>query len=230
MFARHSLVWLTDAGWLQAERDVEAPDRDAIQRWHRHDWPAVARRGEVAGEVGHAATHALLGVALPPHSEDGMKRRIPLRIACAEVKRTARPLRLESVIPHAPVHWRQKLIALDHAAQQLGICFLSYGSLAWQALTGQRYLSATSDIDLLFFPANLAQLRQGVALLGNSSPDLPLDGEIVFKGGQAVAWKEWRSCMDSPHPAHVLVKEIHGIRLCSAAALLATLESSPCMT
>ena len=92
-----------------------------------------------------------------------------------------------------------------------------------QALTGLLYVTPASDIDLLFHPTCRRQLDDGVALLARHAEELPLDGEIVFPGGQAVSWKEWR--MAIANPAKVIVKELHGVRLVDTASLLSTLEA-----
>jgi phosphoribosyl-dephospho-CoA transferase len=76
-----------------------------------------------------------------------------------------------------------------------------------------------SDIDLLFFPANRNALDAGLALLERYSAVLPLDGEIVFPSGDAVAWKEWLNA------DRVMVKDAVTVRLAPTAALLATLDA-----
>jgi phosphoribosyl-dephospho-CoA transferase len=93
-----------------------------------------------------------------------------------------------------------------------------------QAITGQSYLTPASDIDLLFVPADAASLRAGLALLEQYAALLPLDGEIVFPSGEAVAWKEWISA--GRHDARVLVKDAGAVRLAPMAQLLATLEAA----
>jgi phosphoribosyl-dephospho-CoA transferase len=60
-----------------------------------------------------------------------------------------------------------------------------------QTLTGERYLGASSDIDLLLRPLNCAQLDTGLAVVARHAQSLPLDGEIEFPSGHAVSWKEW---------------------------------------
>jgi phosphoribosyl-dephospho-CoA transferase len=49
---------------------------------------------------------------------------------------------------------------------------------------------------------------------------LPLDGEIVFPSGDAVAWKEWAGA------ERVLVKRASAVRLAPVAELLSTLEDA----
>jgi phosphoribosyl-dephospho-CoA transferase len=99
-----------------------------------------------------------------------------------------------------------------------------FGSVAMQALTGLQYVTATSDVDVLFEPASRAALEDGLALLSRHAAVLPLDGEIVFPGGAAVSWKEWRMAM--AHPAKVLVKDLRSVRLADTASLLARLETA----
>lgn len=230
MFTRHNLVWLNDGGWRQALAAADRHDHVAIQHWRQQDWPTIACRQEVDHTVPpeHFATFAdavSLGLALPPDPDDGTKRRIALRVACAGVKKIMPPLQLAEAIAMAPADWRMPLAALDAEARNQSIPFFIYGSLALQTLTGQHYLTAHSDIDLLFYPTTPEQLTTGLDLLFKHAAILPLDGEIIFPGAQAVAWKEWRNATQSPHQ-RVLVKEGHRVRLAELASLLETFATS----
>jgi phosphoribosyl-dephospho-CoA transferase len=89
-------------------------------------------------------------------------------------------------------------------------------------------VTATSDIDLLFFPRNSAQLYKGMDLFASHAKALPLDGEIIFPAGQAVAWKEWLAAMRASSACRVLVKEKHSVHLSTMDALLHTLEDHTC--
>jgi phosphoribosyl-dephospho-CoA transferase len=225
MLERHKLVWLSERGW-QTALDRAPPCRQrAIDQWRRADWPAVVRRAD-----NDAADHQIcIGIALAPDPADGTKIRIPLRAAISDVKKILDPVRLAEVIAAAPQPWRPRLDALERAAQQRGLSLRVYGSLALQALTGRTYVTAASDIDLLFYPTTCAQLDSGLQLLALHSDALPLDGEIIFPSGQAVAWKEWMAAMQARSAARVLVKEKNAVRLTTTAALLATLQEQACM-
>lgn len=213
MYSRHELVWLTAAGW-QAAR-AAAPGQDAaLARWQREDWPAVVRRRD----AGVADDIVCLGVALPPDA-DGVKCRIALQASTAGVSRSMRALPLADAAAAAPPAWRDGLRALAADAQALAL--RAYGSLALQACTGLPYLRPSSDIDLLLYPRSAGELRTGLALLAEHGRRLPLDGEVVFPSGAAVAWKEW---LDAGRAgARVLVKERGAVRLDHPAALLASL-------
>ena len=97
-----------------------------------------------------------------------------------------------------------------------------FGSLAMQSFTGLPYLTDSSDIDVLFAPADRKQLDEGLALLSAASAHVPLDGEIVFPGGAAVSWKEWRDAGEAGRT--VLVKTIDEVRLSEPDSLLAMLQ------
>lgn len=211
MFSRHELVWLTGAGWDAALASALPGQHAAIEQWRREDWPAVVRRAD----TGLAHGQVSLGIPLPP-SPDGVKGRIALNASGSDVARRRPALALADAAPAAPRRWRP---ALDVLAASIPL--RSYGSLAMQAVTGLSYLTPSSDIDLLFFPVDANALHAGLALLEQHAAALPLDGEIVFPCGAAVAWKEW--LLASRNQARVLVKDAGAVRLAPMAELMAGL-------
>jgi phosphoribosyl-dephospho-CoA transferase len=219
MFSRHELAWLSSAGWDAAIDRAQPGERAAFEQWRRMDWPAIVRRADAGLEPGHVS----LGIPLPP-AADGSKGRIALRALKALVARRSPPLALADAARSAPTLWEASLAALAMDSFASGTALHAYGSLAMQAITKLPYVTSTSDIDLLFAPANIESLRKGLALLEQYASLLPLDGEIVFPSGAAVAWKEWLAA-ESVH-ARVLVKEANAVRLASIAELLASLEAA----
>jgi phosphoribosyl-dephospho-CoA transferase len=215
MFSRHELAWLSSAGWDAAIGRAQPGERQAIEQWRRQDWPAIVRRAD----TGLDPDQVCLGIPLPP-AVDGSKGRIALRAPKAEVARRTPPLALAEVLRSAPSRWQASLAALEKDSSSAGTALHLYGSLAMQAITSLPYVTSNSDIDLLFVPANSASLRTGLALLEKYVGALPLDGEIVFPSGAAVAWKEWLSA--EPVQARVLVKEAAAVRLASIDELLST--------
>jgi phosphoribosyl-dephospho-CoA transferase len=213
MFCRHDLVWLSGRGWQAARAGAPSSQHAAFDRWQREDWPAVVRRAD----AGLAPGHVSLGIPLPP-SPDGVKGRLAFNAPAADVARRIPALALSDAAAAAPPRWRP---ALDALADSMPL--RAYGSLAMQAATGQSYLTATSDIDLLFRPADADDLRDGLLLLERHAAVLPLDGEIVFPSGAAVSWKEWLGAAAAR--SRVLVKDAGAVRLAPMAELLATLEA-----
>ena len=215
MYSRHELAWLSSRGWDAAIERAQPGQRDAIALWRRQDWPAVVRRAD----AGLAPGQGSLGIPLPPAS-DGTKGRIALNVLEADIARRDLPLALADAAQAAPERWRTSLAELVMGSS--GLALRVYGSLAMEAITGQSYLTPASDIDLLFAPSDTASLDEGLLLLEQYATLLPLDGEIVFPSGAAVAWKEWLGA--APMQSRVLVKNAGAVRLASIAELTATLE------
>jgi phosphoribosyl-dephospho-CoA transferase len=225
MFARHDLVWLSDHGWQAALNSAAPHCRYAIKLWQQAEWPAIVRRAD----TGTLDDEVCLGIALPPDPADGSKKRIPLRAPVSDITKTTSPLCIDAAIAAAPAAWRAGLAALQQQAQKRDLSLRIYGSLALQTLTKQRYITAASDIDLLLIPATSGQLFAGLDLLASHAAVLPLDGEIVFPSGQAVAWKEWRNATSASSDMRVLVKGKQSVSLQNTAALLSTLADHSCV-
>lgn len=234
---RHSLVWLAARGW-DCVQGTAAPEpvaiRDAISRWRAADWPLVVRRAEP-----DAANDSIaVGIALPPDTKTGVKPRVGAMIASLDISRQALPVTVASVLPMAPPHWRAALLALHLESTDSLPPMRVFGSLAWQSITGMPYLRTASDIDLLFAPHTRQELDDGIALLARYAALLPLDGEVVFPCGAAVAWKEWRNSFEAADPGadpaadppatRVLAKRRCGVSLVTCAALLATFDTIAC--
>lgn len=226
MFARHDLVWLSGEGWRQAQDMVPPNCRDMIQMWRQADWPAIVRRAD----ADLSPDQLSLGIAMPPCPTDGRKTRIGIRVRGADVRRILPPLSIGQVREATPQPWHPFLRTLDSEAAAQGLAIRVYGSVALQALTRQPYLTAASDIDVLLRPMTSVQLLRGIHLLNCYSHHLPLDGEIVFPNGQAVAWKELSLALRAKSGHRVLVKEMHKVSLARTDALLATMKDDVCMT
>ncbi|MDQ2823786.1 MAG: malonate decarboxylase holo-[acyl-carrier-protein] synthase [Pseudomonadota bacterium] len=206
MFSRHELVWLTPAGWDAA---IARSPHAALTLWRARNWPAVVRRHE----DGAGIDDVCLGIPLP--LSFGARQRLALVVKRSHVARRQLPLPLADALSSAPPEWLAALVALQRAAV---VDLRVFGSLAMQSLTGMAYVRAQSDIDLLMTPTSHAELEGGLNLVSEASALLPLDGEIVFANGAAVAWKEWLAARRDG--ARVLVKSIDSVRLMQPAMLV----------
>lgn len=209
---RHHLVWLRPS-WRAALRAPVAPDllEDAV-RWIGRGLPAVAARRAADDD----ARGLCLGVALPGPG----RRRVALRVAPAAVARVTGPLALRDALVSAPGAWRDRLAALDAEARAAGLVAAVYGSLAWQHLSGERYVTEASDVDVLLAPRTAAELRAALDLfrahLADRAP--ALDGELLLPGGRAVSGREVAS-----GASRVLVKSGTTVALEPAGAALGVL-------
>lgn len=194
--------------------------RTVLERWRDKSWPLIVRRREPGTPEGFICA----GLAAPPDRATGAKLRIPLVIDARHIARHERPLPLHTAQQALPAHQQEAFNAFADVADAAQFDMRVYGSLAMQALTAQSYLHAASDIDIVFRPANPQALDQGVALLAAHAAHLPLDGEIVFPSGEAVAWKEWHASHTSG--ARVLVKKASCVALRPAGELRMELEAA----
>ena len=219
MISRHELAWLTEAGWQRVLSHSGCPPELSV--WAQRSLPLVGRRHE----PGVAADVLCLGAPLPP-APDGTRRRAAFAVPAEEIARIMPPLQLELAVSACadalPVAWQEPLDTLCVQLPGLRVC----GSLAMQALTGMTYLRPGSDIDLLFAPADPEALAAGVRQLQACARDVPLDGELLFPSGDAVAWKEWTAAA-SPS-SRVLAKRRDTVRLVRRDALLSAWEAVPC--
>ncbi|MDO9420033.1 MAG: malonate decarboxylase holo-[acyl-carrier-protein] synthase [Herminiimonas sp.] len=218
MLYRHNRVWLSSSGWQRACAAASPAHLSALQHWAANDWPLVVRRSESvlpADSLG-------LGLALPPDAQTGVKTRIPLTVTLNEITQHEPALAFSAVANAVPSAWQAAYVDLIHELDAAQLKLHVYGSLALQAITGLPYLTAKSDIDVLFSPHTHVQLQQGLQILQTYSQQLPLDGEIVFPSGRAVAWKEWANAANSSHK--VMAKSMTTLNLMNVDDLLFGLE------
>ena len=192
------------AGMLAGRGDLA--DEPLLAAWARRGWPLIIRRPVREDAPGTVP----LGLPLPPTRK---KRRLMLRLAPEDLVGSAPPPRLTAARVAAPEAWRntiESLLALDAQAR----CF---GGLAWQHLTGLAYLTAESDLDLLWRvdSAKAADaLAVRIAEIAEHAP-MRIDGELITPAGVGVQWREWGS------PARELVaKGRDGVCMADRAELL----------
>ncbi|MGN7985484.1 malonate decarboxylase holo-[acyl-carrier-protein] synthase [Burkholderia sp. 22313] len=207
---RHTLVTLTAAGWGAARaRDPALAADPRVQAWAARGWPLIVRR---ASPDEADAARIPLGLPLPPSAG---KRRIALNVA-ADALASVRPLPgLADVLAAAPDAWRATLRELDALGARCGVQGRVFGSLAWQALTGEHYLSESSDLDIVLpLPdaAALAALLDGLAALDARAP-MRIDGELLRDDGAGVNWRELHARLPE-----VAVKTANAVELMSADA------------
>lgn len=211
---------------MRAMAELPEDCRQDVDAWRGHDWPAVVRRPDDNASPNGTATIALGLSPAPAENHVGRRRRIGFVASTEHIARTALPLLLSDAMASAPDRWRSGLGQLADAGESAGVTLRAFGSLAWQHLTGAPCMTVRSDVDLLFHPASVQQLEDGLELLSAHASRLPLDGEIVFPNGDAVAWKEWRQARASGAGCRVLVKHLCGVRLVPADTLLTLFSRS----
>ncbi|KOX55932.1 malonate decarboxylase holo-[acyl-carrier-protein] synthase [Methylobacterium fujisawaense] len=209
-FRRHDLVRVDPAAWDAWRAD--RPDLGAVphlEGWASAGRPLIVRR-RVPGETGDAVP---LGLPLPP--ADG-KRRIGLALPASALSPVP-AVSLTEAAAHAPASWGPAVDALTALGRRHGLVPRPFGSLLWQAVTGLTYLSAASDLDLLW-PCRVpvpVGLLDGIAAVAETAP-MGIDGEILLPDGAGLHWRELR---DAPEDGSVLAKSLDRLALQAVAGL-----------
>ena len=114
------------------------------------------------------------------------------RVGGAAVARVDPPLPLAEAVPSAPPGWRDPLTELDRAAASVGVPLSVVGTLAWQHLAAEPYITPRSTVELLFRPGTRGQLEAILGLLRarEAWDGPPLAGEAVLGWNDAVAWRD----------------------------------------
>lgn len=214
---RHDLVYLRPgAGFAWAGPPPASPVvRAAVAAWIAAGRPLVAARQPADGGG------LLLGLALPLALA---RQRVALRVDAGAVAEIRPPLALAACLGGQSAAVREVLTTLERVLRRAGVGLGAYGSLAWEALSGEAYRHAESDIDLICDVADRAQLETALALFADAATTLPcrLDGEIRLPGGAAIAWRELAAACGEPRRS-VLVKDEQGVALTPLGELLARL-------
>jgi phosphoribosyl-dephospho-CoA transferase len=198
---RHTLVWLSQAPGAGTGDDLRrAADWQAARR------PFVVTRRRDDGHgigLGFCTTDPLHPELRP--------RRVAAHADPGHVAERARPPLLAEIArcpaarPHAEAFAR-----LGEAAAGAGLETRIYGSWMWQALTGERHVHDSSDLDVLIDVADADAAARAAAFLERAETELPfrIDGELSIEGLGEVHWREVRQ-----DKADVLLKSIDALRL-----------------
>lgn len=206
MPARNQWVALSDAAWQGlAATAPDAQARDIVAHWRARGLPLVVCTQPPGLDPG------TLAVGLPAPLR-WSRRRLALQVPRHQV------LRQGEFPPLATVLLDDASQALAQALAAVATGTRVYGSHGWQALTGEPYVHAASDIDLQIQVPGFAAACQALPLLQQARLPGRLDGEFVFPQGQAIAWRECAHLLHAEQPAvQVLVKSLDGPRLMPAA-------------
>jgi len=202
------MVQVDPATWARAlTTSQQGPEATVVTEWAMRGWPLIGRRAACEDVEGLVP----LGLPLPPSLG---RHRLMFSLPPEAIRERHRPPLLAACGVIAPTAWRttvEELLKVDAGAR----CF---GSLAWQWLTGLPYLTATSDLDLLWAVKTAGEadaLVKRIVPIADRAP-MRLDGELLLPSGQAVQWREWAS--DAPE---VMSKSLDGIAMVRREVLFA---------
>lgn len=194
--ARHMLVRVDPAVWTTLLHGQAA--HWLVAGWSRAGWPLIVR----ARCSGHD-DQIDVGLPLPPFAG---KLRLAFRVPYTAIVFADAPPLLADAARCAPPAWRDTIARLLELDGDVRV----FGSLAWEHVTGLRYLGETSDLDLVFpreRGGGLLDRAAALAAIAAAAP-MTIDAEILRLDGAAVQWRELASCDDQ-----LLVKTLYGPRL-----------------
>lgn len=198
---RHQIARLSAAGWQRLlDRDWDAEAQECLGHWAEQGLPLVVTR--------QGADEALaMGLCAPRRWSH---RRLALRVARTDVLYFDEFPRLDQIVMQLPPNARPPARHLALALRASGATARVYGSHGWQHLTGLPHVRDGSDLDV-WVGVSSAEQADAVAAALNAFTSLSrrLDGELVFDGDAAVAWREWLAWRRGGAQA-LLVKRLHG--------------------
>ena len=204
---RHALVRLS-----QAPETGNDTDRALGDRWQAAGRPFIVSRRR----AGHDAV--ALGFCVADERYPELRpRRVAARTDPRHVVDVAGPPRLDEIAccPAAQAH-AASFSRLASAAERARLDIRVYGSWMWQALTGERHVRETSDLDVLVDVADAGEADRVAAFLQREEVGLAfkLDGELSFAGLGEIHWREYRQ-----GKPQVLLKSVDALRLMPRAEL-----------
>src|SRR3954451_23656587 len=129
-WGRHDWVQLGEGWEGHLRAPLSAENSQEVESWRRRGLPlVVARRQPTDGEG-----DLRLGLALSD------KRRVGVHVPAPAAVAHAGPPTLAAALASAPAGWRPRLGAVVRLGDALGAPARVFGSLAWQHLSGLRYL------------------------------------------------------------------------------------------
>lgn len=206
---RHQIVRISAAGWRSAQdRDWDATSRACLAHWAAHDLPLVVTRQPCG--VGESGDAIAVGVSAPGRWD---RRRIALQISRSAVLFFDEFPVVDAIARLLGYAQRDPWHRMCAGLKTIGATARVYGSYGWQHISGLDHVRPGSDIDVWVAVSNAGQADAVAAMLqAFSCPGLRLDGELVFDGHAAVAWREWLAWRAGETRA-LIVKTIFGASL-----------------
>jgi phosphoribosyl-dephospho-CoA transferase len=220
MLRRHDLLHPESAAWdAMLQRHPGFADLPLVAEWAHLSRPVIVRR-RMVGDVVDSVPAAL---PLPPYLG---KRRLAFSFSSGEAVTALPPVLLCDAARTAPTEWRLVIGALLDLGDAIEIAPRVFGALLWQHATGLPYLSARSDLDLLW---SISDERTALSLavrllrLDAESP-VRIDGELELPDGAGLNWRELAQSR-ADLSDELLVKTMDGVEMRTRSALFRTLVS-----
>ncbi|GBQ98549.1 malonate decarboxylase-specific holo-ACP synthase [Acetobacter nitrogenifigens DSM 23921 = NBRC 105050] len=213
LIRRHALVTVSPSAWREVAGDHPLKE---VRDWAALRRPLVCRCPAPDEEGAGVA----LGLPLPPLLG---KLRLAFLLPVNALAPFGGSTALSALDVKPDSFWRPDVAKLLQLAARYNIVPEATGSLLWQSVTGLEYLSATSDLDILWRVDPVRHdttslLRDLAALTGALT--MRLDGEVIFPDDRGVQWRELHDSAKRGGSETVLAKSLrHGVEITTVASL-----------
>ena len=180
-----------------------------VADWALLSRPVIVRRrspGERTGDIPAA-------LPLPPsHGKQRIALSFPPEASIARLPSVL----LEDAALAAPAAWQPTVAALLECGRKASSVPSVFGALLWEYATRLPYLTARSDLDLLWPVSSEeeASLLVGELLRLDCDGPVRIDGELLLPDGAAVHWREYADAT-----SEVLAKTMDGVEVRPKAEL-----------
>lgn len=215
-FHRHDRVWL-DRDFDARASICAAGLGDAACAWIVQGRPLVVARQDDAG-----SEYLRLGITFPGTSS---RRRAAVVAPKHAVVAHEPPELLCDAMVLGPPGWKPRMLDLLCICARKGVQAHIYGSLSREIESGEAYLNADSDLDVLFIceaDSDVCGLLRALRRLDGAAPRI--DGEIRVHNGWAIAWRELAAAVLDHSCDRVLAKSDQAARMIPMAQLLAEVD------
>jgi len=220
MLRRHDLLRPDSTAWdAMLRRQPGLTDLPLVAEWAQLDWPVIVRR-RMVGDFVNSVPAAL---PLPPYLG---KRRLAFSFSSSDVVTALPPVLLCDAARTAPREWRPVVEAMLDLGDSVEIAPRVFGALLWQHATGLPYLSARSDLDLIW---SISDERTALSLVDrllrlDAESPVRVDGELELPDGAGLNWRELAQSR-ADLSDELLVKTMDGVEMRTRSALFRTLVS-----
>jgi phosphoribosyl-dephospho-CoA transferase len=213
MLRRHDLIQVEPAAWDAMLRCHPAfLDLPLVADWARLGWPVIVRRRM----VGDCVDGVPAALPLPPRHG---KRRLAFSFPGGAAVTAVPSVLLSEAARTTPTAWQSVVAAVLDIGDAVKITPRVFGAVLWEHATGLPYLTAKSDLDLLW---SISDERTAVLLVEQllkleAEGPVRLDGELELPDGAGVNWREL--ARNSDPCSQVLVKTMDGVEVRTRAGL-----------
>ena len=207
---RHDLLRVEPPAWdVMLRSRPSLAEFPLVTHWARCERPVIVRRRFASD----AADCVPVALPLPPKYG---KRRLGFSLASVTDGVALPPVLLREAAQAAPPAWHPIIEELLELGDITGTRPRVFGALLWEHATGLPYLSAQSDLDLLWSVSDedtATALVKGLDRLDRAGP-IRLDCELTLPDGAAVNWRELEQ-----GSADLLIKTMDGVEMRTRSAL-----------